>query len=233
MQALILAAGKGSRLNSLAGSKPKACLEVGGQSLIDRALALFRRAGVGRQIIVTGHGRKAFDYLTGEEDVEFVFNPFYQTTNTLASLWMALSKVTDDLLLLNGDTIFHERILEMVMAASGDLVLACERKSCGEEEVKYRTRHGVIAALNKTMLPELAEGEFLGLSRISRESLRPLQRCTEEVLEAGAFHAYFEQAYERLIAGGAATLHPVDVGTLPWCEIDFPEDYQRARVLFP
>ena len=70
MRGIILAAGKGSRLNGTAGESPKCLLEVGGQTLIDRQIATLRRAGIDEIAVVTGYqvrtrarGLWARDYL--------------------------------------------------------------------------------------------------------------------------------------------------------------------------
>jgi choline kinase len=232
MQSVILAAGAGSRLGDLTGGRPKCCLEIGGRTLVNRALDQFRRAGVREQIIVEGFGREQLRERCTSSDVRFAFNPFHRTTNTLASLWFGLHYVVEDFFLLNADTKVADQILDELASAPGEVVLACDRKTCAEEEVKYRTENGVIVELNKTMSPLAAEGEFLGLSRISAAVIEPLRTCVERLLARGEFQAYFEAAYEDLILTRSGSLRVLDVGMLPWCEIDFPADYERARALF-
>jgi choline kinase len=98
--------------------------------------------------------------------------------------------------------------------------------------VKYRAENGLIVELNK-MIPQVtAEGEFLGLSKVSARAIGSLRTCVERLLTDERFHAYFEASYEEMIASRLASLHVLDVGDLPWCEIDFPADYERARALF-
>ena len=116
MQAIILAAGMGKRLKALTQGNTKCMVKVNGVALIDRALMQLDDLELSRIVIVVGYeGRKLIDYI-GTLDVstpiEYVYNPVYDRTNNIYSLYLAKDKlVEDDTLLLESDLIFEEGIL--------------------------------------------------------------------------------------------------------------------------
>lgn len=234
MQALILAAGVGNRLADAAGGKPKSYLQLAGETLLSRNLRLLREAGVTEIILVTGHQRERFAADFADPDIRQIYNPFYKTTNVLVSVWCGLPWLRDEFIYLHADTVFHGDILRrLVDAPAHPALLACDRKECAEEEMKYKAdAAGQVYEINKTMAPADAHGEFLGLARFAAESLPVIRRGTERVLARGEHMAFFEAALQEMMS--AEEIRPValDTGNLPWREIDFPEDYEAAKALF-
>src|SRR5947199_343112 len=102
MDALVLAAGQGSRLKR---GCPKCLIEIGGRPLIHRQLDALYGAGVERVIVVAGYQlgrvRRALP-----SDAVIVPNRLYAETNSLYSFWLARGEVGDDVLVLNSDVLF-------------------------------------------------------------------------------------------------------------------------------
>jgi len=234
MQALILAAGTGNRLAEAAGGKPKSYLPLAGETLLTRNLRLLRAAGVTECVLVTGHQQERFAADFPDADIRQVFNPFFKTTNVLVSVWAGLPWLKEEFIYLHADTVFHEDILRRLAAApSQPALLAADRKQCAEEEMKYKCdAAGRVFEINKTMPPEEAHGEFLGLARFSADALPIIRRGVERVLARGEFGSFYEAALQEMITAGEMSPAIVDTGDLPWREIDFPEDYTAAKAMF-
>lgn len=116
MQAIILAAGKGSRLGEHTKDNTKCMLEVNGQKLIDLALTKLKSVNVKKVILVVGYQRdNLIQYLGTEKygiQIEYVVNKDFDKTNNIYSLYLAREYlVQDDTLLLESDLIFDEEIL--------------------------------------------------------------------------------------------------------------------------
>ncbi len=235
MQALILAAGVGNRLADAAAGKPKSYLPLAGETLLTRNLRLLRSVGVTECILVTGHQRERFAADFPAADIRQVFNPFYATTNVLVSVWCGLPWLKEEFIYLHADTVFHPEILQRLAAApSQPALLAADRKQCAEEEMKYKSdATGRVFEINKTMPPADAHGEFLGLARFSSDALPVIRRGVERVLGRAEFGSFFEAALQEMITAGELAPAIVDTGDLPWREIDFPEDYAAAQLMFP
>jgi choline kinase len=98
--------------------------------------------------------------------------------------------------------------------------------------MKVQIANDLVTTVTKQMPSESANGEFLGLARISGTQIPSLRRHAEALFEAGTFNAFFELAVQRMIDEDQLAVEVADVSGLPWREVDFPEDYQAARGLF-
>jgi len=87
--AIILAAGFGSRFVPLTYEIPKGLLEVHGQPMIERQIEQLIERGITEIIIVVGYKKENFDYLTDKYGVRLVYNPEYAKKNNLSSLYSA------------------------------------------------------------------------------------------------------------------------------------------------
>src|SRR5437879_6381914 len=97
MQAIILAAGMGSRLGALSEGRPKSLLDVGGKSIIARQVESLRALHVEEIVVVTGHeSDRVQGGLRGIPNVRFVFNPQFQETNVLASWLLGSEYLKED-----------------------------------------------------------------------------------------------------------------------------------------
>ena len=118
MQALILAAGMGSRLKDLTANNTKCMVKVNGVTMIERMLHQLDAKALSKIVIVTGYeGQKLIDYIETLDistPIEFVDNPIYDQTNNIYSLWLAKDKLLEeDTLLLESDLIFEDRVLDL------------------------------------------------------------------------------------------------------------------------
>src|SRR5256885_17079981 len=88
LRAIILAAGKGSRLEPVSGESVKCLVELGGMTLIERQFKYLRDCGINQIAVVVGYESERIQRICGPE-VEYVENPIFAETNSLYSLWLA------------------------------------------------------------------------------------------------------------------------------------------------
>lgn len=234
-QAVILAAGVGSRLRPLTDRRPKAALPLGGQPLVAHALESLAACGVSSAVVVAGYAREALlealPRVPGLR-VTVVDNPEYARTNTLASLVCAAPALDDgDVFLLDGDVMFEREVL--VRLRGPGTRLAVDRATpLDADAVKVALVRERIVAIGKE-LPDGVRGvaESIGIAKIAGAIVPSLFAVGHGLLAAGASQAYYEAAFERLIATGTA-FDAADVTGLRWVEIDDHEDLARARALF-
>lgn len=120
MQAIILAAGMGSRLKELTKNNTKCMIKVNGVTLIDRMLHQIEKHNLDKIVIVVGYeGQKLVDYVKTlgiHTPIEFVENPIYNKTNNIYSLWLAKEHLLkDDTLLFESDLIFEDSIIDLLL----------------------------------------------------------------------------------------------------------------------
>jgi len=230
MRGIILAAGKGSRLNGTAKESPKCLVELGGSTLIERQIRLLRQAGIHDITVVAGCQADRVRRVCGH-NVTYVENAHYAHTNSMYSLWMARPLLYEGFVVLNCDVIFHPTLLGDLLSARHDnaLLLAyreANQPPFGDEEMKVKVRCGRVVDMSKTMDPAEADGENLGIVKFGPAGAAALVDILDRLIASGGVRDWAPRAFAEF-----AKLHPLHaVGTrgLPWIEIDFPEDYRRA-----
>jgi L-glutamine-phosphate cytidylyltransferase len=232
MEAIILLAGRGTRLHAFTQGLPKCYVEIGGQTLLQRNEAFLRARGCEILPVV---GYQAKKVLAGFQQPvsQWVVNPMADTTNTLVSLWMALKQAKGPVICLNGDTVFDEEVLDRLLQAPGDVRLACGRLPCGWEEVKYIAEAGAVKQISKDIEPIKAHGESIGVGYLNEKAIAAFIALADELFAHGlGAMDYYERVFDRLCAQSIVDVQAVDISGLRWCEIDFPEDYSRAQEMF-
>jgi choline kinase len=230
MRGIILAAGKGSRLNGTAGDKPKCLVEAGGLTLLERQIRILDRAGVDDITIVVGCAADRVRALCGRR-VTYVENIRFAETNSLYSLWMARALLHEGFVVLNCDVLFHPVLLtDLLTSRHQDALLIAYRDAheppYGDEEMKVKVRCGRVVDMSKTMDPGEADGENLGIVKFSPAGAAILVDILDRLVAAGELRAWAPRAFREFAR--IRPLHAISTRGLPWIEIDFPEDYQRA-----
>lgn len=232
MQAVILAAGRGSRILKYTDEKPKGLLEINKKSILEWQLLSFKKNRIEDITMVVGYKNQLIKKKLIDWKIKYAINPFYQLTNVLGSFWFALDYLHDDFIFVHGDTIFEEKILRKLLETKGDIVLAVEERKCEEEEMKIKLKNGRITEINKTMNPNTADGEFIGLAKINKELIPQIRLYTEKILEEGKHSSFFETVIQEVINSKKASVVSASITGLKWNEIDFEEDYKYAQKIF-
>ncbi len=230
MQAIIMAAGKGSRISRLTNENPKSFLEVRGKKLIEYNIAVLKKLGVKEIVVVTGYREEAFRELLGDrKDIRYIYNPFYEFVNVIGSFYMGQEALKEDFFYLHADTLADVTIFEDLIKAKGDIVLPYDPKPCDSEAMKLRSENHRVVEINKTMRNESADGEFIGIAKISKSVLSQLKEKTIDVLKEKRYGEYFEAALQKIMDEGKYDVTAMSIGDRFWAEIDFEEDYNRAK----
>lgn len=132
MKALILNSGIGERLRPLTEDKPKALIEVGGKPLLGHQLDNLVECNIRNIIITTGPFENKIKIYVEKEypdvNVSYVNNPKYDTTNYIYSMWLT-KKITDDnIILLHGDLLFDEKLLNNLINEKYENCVLVNRK---------------------------------------------------------------------------------------------------------
>jgi L-glutamine-phosphate cytidylyltransferase len=230
MRGIILAAGRGSRLNGHVHDGPKALLRVGNKSLIERQIVLLRQAGICDIAVVVGCEADAVRKHCGS-GITYVENTEYATTNSLYSLWMARALLLGGGVVLNCDVLFHPQLLHDLLTARHEaaLMLAYRKPDdppFGDEEMKVKVRGGRVVDMSKAMSADDADGENVGMLRFDAEVVPTLIEKLESLVAAGGRRDWAPRAFTAFAA--ERPLYAVGTRGYPWTEIDFPEDYERA-----
>jgi len=227
MKAIILAAGKGTRLDG-AAVKPKCLVEVGGITLLQRQIESLRDANIDRIVVVVGFGAGSIRDEC-DSDITFVENIHFAETSSLYSLWLARDHLTDGFVVLNSDVLFHPQLLANLLESSRNdalLLSDTDETPLGDEEMKVKLSEDRVIDISKNMDPHEADGENVGIVKFSAPGAKALVGYMDELIASGAVKDWAPRAFREFALNHP--LHALSTGGLPWIEIDFPEDYQRA-----
>jgi len=229
MKAIILAAGKGSRLDPGSGETVKCLLRLGEVTLLERTITYLRTCGIERIAVVVGFQAERVRQ-TGGLQIEYIENQNYAKTNSMYSLWLARHLFGEGFIVLNSDVLFHPQLLSDLLASPHeDAMLISYRNSTqyGEEEMKVKVRERRLLDISKTMDPKEADGENVGIVKFGKTGAALLTEEMEALVARGELRSWVPRAFLEFTK--KRTLHVIDTRGLPWTEIDFPEDYRRAQ----
>jgi choline kinase len=232
MRAIILAAGVGWRLKPHTETTPKSLMEIGGQSLLRRYLETFAALGLPEAVLVVGHLKEQVmaEAARGPAEVEvrFVVNEQFTRGNIL-SLWHARHEFDDDILIMDGDVLFPRELLARVIAFPDVNAIAVDERfqDTGEEQKVVCEDGWVVEVTKKISGDPRVRGEEVGILRLSADAAEVLRGILEEFIETGKDSLEYEDAFRELAA--EVPIGVVEIGDLPWIEIDFEEDLAHAR----
>lgn len=246
MKAVILAAGRGSRLHPYTAECPKCLTELGGQSLIARQLSVLRGAGIDDITIVTGYQAEMLA-LPGTRQCH---NAAWATTNMVESLFCAEAGFGDDLIVSYSDIVYQPDVIEALLASAADVSVIVDRQwrtyweyrfddPLSDAESLRMTGDGLITDIGGPVsdIDEI-EAQYIGLMRFQGagvEALRRTRAALSDVHRAWMDKRPIEKAYmtdllmEMILTGIDISAVPIRSG---WLEIDTVEDYEKAKCYF-
>lgn len=245
MKAIILAAGKGSRLGEITKNIPKGMIKLFGKTLLERQIEIYKNCGISDITIVTGYKSEKINFL----DVNKIKNENFSTTNINESLFCASEKLSNSVIVSYTDIIFEEKIIKQILNFSGDIGICInlnwEKNYDGRslhplsEAENVLIKNEKITKIKKNLLQESPNekiGEFLGIMKLSKKGGDILLKKYSNLKKhhIGSFHTAdsFEQAYltdmlQEIIDSGI-DISPVVVDG-NWCEIDTVEDLEKIK----
>ncbi len=233
MKAIILAAGIGKRLKPITDTTPKCLISVGGRTVLDRFLEGVVACGIDEIVLVVGHLREQIRATVGEQfggvDVRTIDNDVYEKGSIL-SLWAARDELTRDALIMDADVIFHPRLLKkLVESPHANCVLMDTSAQATGEEMMLAARSGRVTQIARTLEePYDVCGEGVGFLKLSGAAGTLLAEQMAVFLKAGDKDGCeYEDALNLFFQDVAVGFESVE--SLPWTELDFIGDVERAE----
>ena len=234
--ALLLAAGTGSRLRPLTCDAPKCLTVVGGKSILERLVDNLRVQGVEKLIVVTGYLenciREFLQQHKGDMQVEYVFNPDYQSTNNIYSLWLARKVLKEPFLLVECDLVFDPFMLNEMMQPN-KIAISNILPWMNGTTVELNKGKGVTSfevGQDENKLPRYKTVNIYSLSLDSWNKV--VDRLGDYVL-GERLGEYYEVVFSDMIADGTLNFDAVFFNENRWYEVDRIEDLIMAELMFP
>lgn len=229
MKYIFLVAGKGTRLNPLTLQSPKSMFMLDGETtLMERMVRLINKYDKEADIVaVTGYmHRKIEDTMQG---VSFISNPFYEVTNSIASLWFAQEHLdADQVVLIDGDIVMADDLVRDVVCRPVEkpgVLLDSSVKTDGDYNVQVSGDRVLV------MSKDLDDyfGEYAGITKLDRKSAGLLRREMNLMVEEGYYDQWYENVLVQLIFKENFELFYQDICSYQWTEVDCVSDLIHAK----
>ncbi len=238
MKAIILSAGQGSRLLPLTQDRPKALLDIHGQTLIGRQIDALSEAGVRTFVVVTGFRpelmEEALERIGRRNgvNIRLIHNPFYAVADNLASCWMARAEMDADFIQVNGDNVFRAELVKALLAVNDAPVSAAvaRKQSYDADDMKVVERGGILRRIGKNLPLAEVNAEALGFYVFRGQGVIRYRETLERMIrEPDGLQQWFPAAIDRLAK--SVRVRAVDLSGHEWCEVDYPTDLKLANEL--
>jgi choline kinase len=234
-RAILLSAGKGSRLLPLTADRPKCLIEMSGRTLLEWQLDALLAAGISDIVVVAGFGIELVETLLARRgadrgSVSVIFNPFFHVADNLGSAWMARDAMDRDFLLLNGDTLVPPALVARLLAAPpAPITLAVDVKAAYDaDDMKVLCDGDRLVRVDKGLAAGGCNAEAIGLARFTGEGRDAFRDMFEQMMRTPeGTSQFYLRAIDRLADTGI--VHAARICGLEWAEVDYPADLDAAR----
>jgi choline kinase len=238
MMAVMLAAGVGSRLFGAGHERPpKVLLQFDGKTLLQRHVENLLAAGIERLAVVVGYRKDdVIDALAATAPSGFaswIENPAFREGSVL-SMCSARDEFAsgESVLFMDADVLYHPEVLFRLVRAEGENCFLFDRHlNAGEDPVRLCVRGGEPVDIGKGIAGacELV-GEWPGFLKLGPQIGRQIARLAQEFEKGERRDAPYEDVLrDALHQAAPGTFTCEDISGIPWIEIDFPEDLERAQ----
>tara|TARA_Y100000310_G_scaffold345718_1_gene468780 strand:- start:16499 stop:17200 length:702 start_codon:yes stop_codon:yes gene_type:complete len=226
MQGLILAAGKGTRMGGI--EVPKCLLEINGVPIIKHQINAFKKNGINDVIVVTGYKSEMIHDLLNDQ-VQYVHNSKFNEMNNIYSVWLAIQKLQDDFICVYGDLMFDEEILKKCLEIKSEIGLMVETNT-RYETMKVKIENEKIVAVNKKIDHKIADGNFIGMAKFSKNVLKILFNEIDYLITEN-IDGYYTLGIENLIKKNVEVGYQITNG-LSWMDIDEEREFEESQKIF-
>lgn len=232
MKAILLAAGRGTRISRMVKEIPKSTLPVKGVPLIQLTVDMLQRTGI-ETVVCVGYQQRMIREALRDYDVTYYVNPFYDVTNSIASLWFAKEELEGDCLVINADVFFSDTILEMIVEDPHQVVMLVDKSRRKTGDYFFSTTdNGCIKKYGKELPLQYRSCEYVGVSKITEMFMPHFTKRMDELINASKHNLWWEDTLYSFTKENEHQIYTRDVDGLFWSEIDYFDDYERILNYF-
>ena len=233
----MLAAGLGRRLSSDNNDDlPKALLTFEGQSLLERHIELLQACNIEELVIIVGHRKEDViaeaTNVARDDFIRWIANPRY-FEGPILSLAMGedVLRSGSDVLFMDSDVLYHPLLLEkLISSPQKNCFIFDQEFQSKEDPVKLCIKDGVVVDFGKVTEEQFdTVGEWPGFMKMEGRVAGLLMDAIEEIIAFGEIEGAYERAMTAVLKSEPLrTFGYEDVTNIPWIEIDYPSDLEKA-----
>lgn len=235
MKAILISAGKGERLYPLTKNTPKSLLEVGnGLTLLETQLHSLAENNIREIVIITGFKAEQIEAKIKEYqknmNITTVFNPFFDISNNLLSVWMARHHMAGDFITINGDDIFSADVIANLLKSPHDITMVIDEKATyDDDDMKVIHKSGEVLQVSKKIDASVANGESIGIIKYTNKGPKIFTDMLDSMVrDLQNRNLFYLQAIQNIIDKGFKVHYSMCKET-DWAELDFHPDLKLIR----
>jgi choline kinase len=232
MKVIMLAAGVGKRMSAVTNVIPKCLIRIDDKTLLEKHLEIISLLGIKDVVLVVGHFKEKIKEVVEKNNngfnIKYIENEQY-TKGSILSLWYARDELNDDVLIMDADVLYHDKLLRMLAESSSKNCFLLDENcdDSGEEMMLFVKGEKVIGISKVNSYDCDFKGEGVGFFKLAANDCNKLKNILEEFEQAGKINVEYEDTLHELLSQCSVGFEKV--ADLPWIEIDFEEDIERAR----
>jgi L-glutamine-phosphate cytidylyltransferase len=233
MKAMILAAGRGTRISRHIDGKPKCTVQLDEDTtLIEYSIDLLRSKGVSDVSVALGYRGDVIRGILEGRKVSFRENPFYDVTNSIASLWFAREGLAspERTIIMNGDVFLSEAALDVVLSEERSPVLFYDVGRRAEADYKFKCEGERLVKYGKDLSLEDTSGEYVGCAVFGGAFAGEFSRRLDALIREQKHSMWWEEVLYSMANERAIIAR--DIEGAFWAEVDYIEDYERIMKFY-
>lgn len=245
MKAIILAAGKGSRLNKYAKDVPKGMLEFAGQPLLYWQIKCLRECGVDDITVVKGYKEETISF----SGVKYYVNDDYDQTNMVYSLLCASPEFNDDIIVCYADILYEHSLIRNLMCSDADYGILCDTSWKGYwikrygsisedvESFSFDENYRITSIGDSVPILQEIDARYIGLLKFSHRGIKHIYNfvTNAKIKNGDSFWGSIPRSIDKIYMTdllNALILDGIEIKAVPvqkgWIEFDTNEDYEKA-----
>lgn len=225
MKVLLMAAGKGSRISRYIEGSPKCTVNIGETSLIEYTIKQFKSRGIDDIAIVLGYRGDLIKKILRDYRIIYLYNYFYDITNSIASAWFARDFMVDDMIVMNADVYLESAIFDKILKEDKSPVLFSDGSRREQADYKFYYEGNELIKYGKKLEGKDITGEYVGIAKIDANFTPFFVERLEKLIENGKHGMWWEDVLYSYV--GEKMVYVEDIQGMFWAEVDYIEDYER------
>lgn len=235
-KAVILAAGRGSRMESQTANKPKCLVELAGRSLLDWQCTALRENGLTDILVIRGYKAECL-----QGDYETADNPRWQDSNMVVTLMTAERRLAQNPCVISyADIVYHPSHVALLIRTEGDIVITYDTSwetlwsqrflNPLDDAETFKTEQGRLQEIGrKTTRIEDVNGQYMGLLKFTPTGWQQIKDTVSELPQASLDRLDMTGLISKLLE------RDIMINTVPitgkWCEADSGDDLKLYESL--
>lgn len=226
MKAIILAAGRATRLLPLTKDTPQCLLKIKNKPVLEHQIELLNKGGIQELVVITGYLSDKVEAFCKKRGIKTRFNPFYGVSGAALTLWVAQEELKNGFVFVYSDTLFDPIIIKGLLEHKADICFAIKKGGLRDEAERVVEQNGAINCISKVKITG-ENAEFIGIAAFSAAGAEKLIHELNDVAKSNIDSSFID-IIGRLI-NRKETIMAHDVQDAKFIDLDFLEDLKKAE----